>query len=411
MENLTVFISHKLQSRERAMDIAGALSAFGGDRVQVHYSGKYMAGINWRNQIEHDLTEASWLILLYEGPQAEWDWCLFETGFFSAKMKGSQTERLLICLHSPEHTVPSPLQAFNSVPATAARVQGLFRQIYVDKPWEISPNLFQQYAKLVDESINRVISAVRGTEKPRLFFCGPSFTIHVKIDQLDSLKDGKMPPDAYLTGDGGWETIFGKAANTVSGLWRDVIKGLQSPEPWIYPLAFMMWQAYDSQRVPYPSVGVRIKFEEGEDEFRVFRLSLQRGEMTGNEARFTFAAAAVVTPYEPAKNPQETSLYHLYNLAWFFRRRLLDRELTKLDSALLNRPRDDHEIQRVIRDIDNDFRTLLADAQVRGMEQQARVIESFVAPLREEVRKNLQEVWPPLHDELFAHLKVGLPAA
>jgi hypothetical protein len=56
-----------------------------------------------------------------------------------------------------------------------------------------------------------------------------------------------------------------------------------------------MWQAYDSQRVPYPSVGV--------------------------------------------------------------------------DSALLNKPRNDHELQKTIRDISNDFRTLLADAQVRGMER------------------------------------------
>jgi hypothetical protein len=411
MENLTIFISHKLQSRDRVTEIAGALSAFGGDRVQVHYSGKYMAGINWRNQIEHDLTEASWLILLYEGPQIEWDWCLFETGFFRAKMNESPTERLLICLHSPEHTVPSPLQAFNAVPATESRVEDLFRQIYVEKPWEIAPNLFQRNARLVNESINRIIAAVRGTEKPRLFFCGPSFTIHIKLDQLDILQDGKIPPDAYLTGDGGWETIFGKAAHTVSWLWRDVIRGLESPEPWIYPLAVLMWQALDSQRVPYPSVGVRIKFEEEDDEFRVFRLSLQRAEMTENEARFTFAAAALVTPYEPARNPNETALYHLYNLAWFFRRRLLDRELARLDSALLNKPRNNNEIQKIIREIDTDFRTLLADAQVRGMEQQSKVIESFDGPLREEVTKNLQEVWPPLHAELFANLSAGLPAA
>ena len=144
--------------------------------------------------------------------------------------------------------------------------------------------------------------------------------------------------------------------------------------------------------VPYPSVGVRIKFEEVDDEFRVFRLSLQRAEMTENEARFTFAAAKLVTPYEPARNPKETALYHLYNLAWFFRRRLLDRELTKLDSALLNKPRNNNEIQKIIREIDTDFRTLLAGAQVRGMEQQSGVIESFDGPSCDEVTRNIREV-------------------
>ncbi len=304
------------------------------------------------------------------------------------------------------------MQSFVSVPATEEKLEELFRQIYVEKPWQISPRLFDHSADLVAQNINRMISSVLGTEKPRFLFGGPSFVIHVKLGQIQGLKDGKIPPEAYLKGDGGWETIFGKPPNTVSWLWRDLIRGLESPEPWIYPLAVLMWQAYDSQRVPYPSLGVRIKFEpEADNEYRVYRLSLQRAEMTENEARFTFAAAAVVTPYEPAKNPKETSLYHLFNLAWFFRRRLLDRDLPKLDSVLRNKPRKDNEIQKVIREITNDFRTMLADAQVRGMEDQAAVIESFGPPMQEEVRKSLQEEWPPLYDELFLHIKEGLPSA
>ena len=113
-------------------------------------------------------------------------------------------------------------------------------------------------------------------------------------------------------------------------------------------------------------------------------------------------------PYEPAENRKETTLYHLYSLALFFRRQLLDRELPKLDSALLER--DDNEKQRIIGNISNDLRSLSADAQVRGMEPRA-VIESFDSPLREEVVKTFGEVWQPLHDELLTHLKVGLPAS
>ncbi len=411
-QRLVIFISHKLQSRDRATEIAGALSAFGRERILVHYSGNYTFGIDWREQIERDLTEASWLILLYEGPQVEYDWCLFETGFFRAQMNASQGDRRLICLHNPEHTVPNPLTAFTTLPATEKNLEDLYRDIYVNEPWKIYPKLFQENRVLVSKSIERIMSAVIGTEKPRLFFCCPSFTFHINVNQLNDLKGGNIPPDAYMTGAGGWETIFGKPANTVSWLWGDVIKGLQTPEPWIYPLAVMMWQAYDFKRVAYPSVGVRIKFEEGNaDEYRVCRLILERAEKTENEIRFTFCAAALVTPYEPAKNPKETNLYHLYNLAWFFRRRLLERELTTLDSALLNKPRDDAKLLKIIRDISNDFRTLLADAQVRGMEEQSKVIESFDPPLRDEVAKNLWEVWPPLNAELFSHIEAGLPAA
>jgi hypothetical protein len=412
MSDLAIFISHKLQSRDRAKEIAGALSAFGVHRIRMHYSGKYAAGINYRQQIETDLTAASWLILLYEGPQFEWDWCLFEIGFFTAKMQGSKKDPRLICLHSPEYQVPGPIENFNSLPATPEKLKDFFRQIYVEDPWKIYPNVFEENEALVDANIKRIVTAVHGIEKPRVLFASPSFAIHIKADQLAILQDGKIPPDADVSGEGGWEAIFGKPVPTESCKWRDVVKGLESPEPWIYPLATLMWNAYDLQRVQYPSVGVRIKFsDEDVNEYRVFRLCLHKVDVTGDTANFAFAAAAVVVPYEPANNPTETRLYHLYNLAWFFRRRLLERELTKLDYALLNRPRNKGGLEKIICEIGNDFRTMLADGQVRGMEEQAAVIQSFDSPLREEVMTKLYEEWPKLYDELLTNLKAGEPAA
>jgi hypothetical protein len=409
MNELVVFISHKLQSSDRARDIAVALSAFGGSRIRMHYSGKYEVGINYRQQIEKDLAQASWLILFYEGSQFEWDWCLYEIGFFTAKMRNSEKDHRLICLHDPEHEVPAPIQDFNSLPATARKLKDFFRQIYVDDPWKIYPDVFQENEDLVNTNIKKIIAAV---SKPPPRFAGPSFAIRIKLDQVEILKDGKIPPEADLMGQGGWEAIFGKPVTNVCYKWRDVVRELESPDPWIYPLAALMWQAYDGQRVEYPSVGVRIKFSsQYVDEYRVFRLSLQKVDLKGDEANFSFAAAAVVVPYEPASNPTETRLYHLYNLAWFFRRRLLERELSKLDSELLNMPRKQAEIEKIIHEISNDFRTMLADAQVRGMEQQAPVIQAFASPLREQVKTKLYEEWPTLYDELLANLNVGQSAA
>jgi hypothetical protein len=246
--------------------------------------------------------------------------------------------------------------------------------------------------------------------RPR--FASPSFAIHIKVDQLAKLKEGKIPPEADLSGDGGWELIFGKPVGTESWKWGDVVRELESPDPWISPLATLMWRAYDLQPVQYPSVGVRIKFVDQDfEEYRVFRVCLQEVDVIADTATFTFAAAAVVVPYEPAKNPKETRLYHLYNLAWFFRRRLLERELSKLEWELDNNPPNEENLRKIIREIGNDFTTLLADAQVRGMEQEAAVIQSFDSPLREEVRTKLFEEWPKLYSELLNQLKVGVPAA
>lgn len=232
------------------------------------------------------------------------------------------------------------------------------------------------------------------------------------MDQLKTLHEGQIPQEADVSGDGGWEAVFGAPVPTARCKWWDIVRRLESPEPWIYPLATLMWQAYDRQRIQYPSVGVRIKFaDEDVNEYRVFRFCLEKVDVTADEAHFAFAAAAIVVPYEPAHDPAETRLYHLFNLAWFFRRRLLERELAKLDFELLNKPSNQLELKKIIREIGSDFRTLLADAQVRGMEQQAAVIQSFDSPLREEVMPKLYEEWPKLYNELLGHLKVGESAA
>jgi hypothetical protein len=245
--------------------------------------------------------------------------------------------------------------------------------------------------------------------RPR--FARPSFAIHIKVDRLAILQEGKIPPEADLSGDG-VELIFGKPGDPKVSKWEDAVKRLESPEPWIYPLAILMWRAYDLQPVQYPSVGVRIKFVGLDfDEYRVFRVFLQEVDVIGDTAIFTFAAAAVVVPYEPANNPKETRLYHLYNLAWFFRRRLLERELSKLEWELDNNPPSEENLTKIIREIGNDFTTLLADAQVRGMEKEAAVIQCFDSPLREEVRTKLFQEWPKLYSELLNGLQVGVPAA
>lgn len=260
-----------------------------------------------------------------------------------------------------------------------------------------------------------------GAPEPCVHFTCPSFTIQIGVDRLPILKNGTIPPEAKLSGEGRWEEIFDLAVPAEDYEWQDVVTRLKSPEPWIYPLAILMWQAYERERIQYPSVGVRFKFaNQSDNDYRVFRLCLLKVTETAVkdkdgglkfQAAFNFSVAAVVVPYAPANNPKETALYHLFNLAWFFRRRLLERELIKLDVELRKKPLREEELRNIIDAIDNDFRTLLADAQVRGMEEEISVIEAFDSPLREKVMTTLFEEWPQLYSELRKHLDVGISAA
>jgi hypothetical protein len=87
---------------------------------------------------------------------------------------------------------------------------------------------------------------------------------------------------------------------------------------------------------------------------------------------------------------------------------LLERELTRLDFELLSRSPDEIQLKTVIDEISNDFRTLMADAQVRGMEKEAAVILSVDPVLQEEVKTKLFDEWPKLSGAaFFALLRSG----
>src|SRR5690349_16965854 len=100
-EGLCIFLSHKLGDSERnARRVAGDLAMFGGRSVSVLCSANFERGEEWEPKIREGLVKADWLILLYTGPTVEWDWCLYETGFFRALMEGhsEKSVRRLICL-------------------------------------------------------------------------------------------------------------------------------------------------------------------------------------------------------------------------------------------------------------------------------------------------------------------------
>jgi hypothetical protein len=119
---------------------------------------------------------------------------------------------------------------------------------------------------------------------------------------------------------------------------------------------------------------------------------------TDSERLASAVAAALEQAAVERHKTNETELYYLYNLARSFSRQLLDRELPKLDSALLER--DDSEKQRIIGNISNDLRILSAEA--RGMKPTGSIKSFNSSSLRELLS---------LHAELLTHLKVGLPAA
>lgn len=406
-EVLSIFISHKLGEFERkARKIAGALALFGGQNVTINYSGNFERGVEWEPKIREGLTKARWLILLYTGPNVDWDWCLYETGFFRALMEGGKSgisERRLICLHDPRHQVPAPLRGLVSVPATQEKVRELFEDIYVNEPWKLKPAIFRENDDAVKDAIQRVCDAIVGSGPKSNLQIAPLIMIHVKTSELDRLQKGVIPPGSAVTGEGIWETVFGKPEGTAGWTWHELTDGVKHISAWEYQLATMMAEAVNRRAVQYPSIGIRIAI--GEDA-NIYRIGLRRVAEYEDEFEFAFVLSRIRLPFEPAQDDRETMLYHLFNLAWHFRRRFVERYkeqmecLAELQDRYRREGRMDEfaaELDAAVRSLSIDLKALEADAQVRGLDRTVQIRSAFSIPeKRKKVNQLLNFDFPPL---------------
>ena len=141
-DELKIFISHKMPSDTTlANDIGSKLAVFAGQRVKVSHAGKFRVGEKWRPKLEQELDTANWLIYLHTDPDEDWQFCLYECGYFTGKRKPDDSERLLITFCRRQEQITAALKEFNALVITENEVVRLLKQIYKQAPWQISPDL------------------------------------------------------------------------------------------------------------------------------------------------------------------------------------------------------------------------------------------------------------------------------
>jgi hypothetical protein len=408
-EVLNIFLSHKLGHFEQnARRVAGALALFGGQNVRITYSANFERGEEWEPKIREGLAKANWLILLYTGPNVEWDWCLYETGFFRALMedgKSGKSERRLICLHDPRHPVPAPLRGLVSVPATEDKVLGLFEDIYRNEPWKLNPNIFTENDQAVTDAVHRVCEAsLFGAAPKSNLQIAPLINIRVKKSDLARLEEGAIPPSNPVTGEGIWEAVFGKPEGTAGWIWCELTEGVKHISAWEYQLATMMAEAIERRSVQYPSIAIRISI--GEDARNdIYRIGLRRVSEYEVDFEFAFVLSRIRLPFEPSEDDRETMLYHLFNLAWHFRRRFIEHykgemeNLSELQDRYQREGRLDEfaqELNAVVRSLSVDLKALEADAQVRGFDRTVPIRRAFPTTERQKLDQLLKFDFPPL---------------
>src|SRR5687768_5259046 len=138
-----IFLSHKVRDGAAAAEIKKfILAAFPSlrneqnqtDNIFLSSDGESIPkGTVWQVQIEKQLREADALLMLYTDPHQNWDWCLYEGGYFGGN-HFSDPAKLLYVLHPQTAPVPAPLKHRQTVPATRADVLSCLRSMLGTTP-------------------------------------------------------------------------------------------------------------------------------------------------------------------------------------------------------------------------------------------------------------------------------------
>jgi TIR domain len=118
------FLSHKTTDKVAAKGIADALKLIL-PKDQVFLSEEIGKAEDYRDAIRLALAQAEFFILLYSDPVADWSWCFYEAGAFSAGKPGAA--RPIFCLLPVGVEPPSPLANLQCIPATPEDIEQWIR--------------------------------------------------------------------------------------------------------------------------------------------------------------------------------------------------------------------------------------------------------------------------------------------
>jgi hypothetical protein len=125
-ETLRLFISHKTDDAGAAKEIADKLRSIGDGALGVFLSEELPLGVEWLPTLHKQLEKADRLLLLYTDPDQQWDWCLYESGFFKGRQAANGSRNLNV-FHDEEVAPPGPLQHFQNAPVSENHRDGVRR--------------------------------------------------------------------------------------------------------------------------------------------------------------------------------------------------------------------------------------------------------------------------------------------
>ncbi|MET7242253.1 hypothetical protein ABZT49_02690 [Methylobacterium sp. EM32] len=401
---LKIFISHKMPSDTTlASDIGGKLALYGGTLIEVKHAGLFRYGDKWREKIQEYLKDVDWLIFLYTDQDEDWGFCLFECGFFRATMENNPSKKLITLARHP-HQINDALKEFNAVPMTEEAVFKLLDEIYRKEPWNISKNLNDEVLKNTSKSITSYFTGFERVEAN--FDISPSVVIEFTFSDItkQELKNGRMPAETIIGGVKDWQKLFDREIDTGSWLWADLTSDWPFKDVYEYLISKMMYDAIE-KRAPK---GVMLR---GLNSTEVHRLTLRRYEkLAGSKYKFYFTAALLDLPFslsiQRAKE-QQTLLYHLVSLSWYFRRRVVDELYRKILEEKSSATQKKANVKHIYDDISYELMSIDSQAIIRGVSSPLTTREALGDSPEVNLMLDKLEDWYRLRSQLFEDMMSG----
>ncbi len=404
---LRIFISHKMPTDTAlAQQIGSRLALYGGNQIKVTHAGKFRYGENWRARIQKELDEAHWLIYMYTDQDEDWGFCLFECGYFRRTMESDDRKRLITFCRSQDQ-INGALEEFNAAVISEDTVARLLQEIYLKDGWKISPDLEPTTLK---GAAKEIVTAFTGNERVEANFdVATSVTMELILSDIAKadLKQNRVPSDVTVSGTKDWQRLFGRDLDTGGWQWRDLITDWPYAEIYEFLIAKMISEALEAQMPE----GILLR---GPEAHKLNRMTLRRYErIAGTKYRFHFTIAPFHLPFdlplEPGQKAKQTVLYHLVNLSWYFRQRIVDQLYNRLLEVLSMSHPDRATVKDLYDAIGTELMQISAQAVIRGLDN-FLILERALDPSDPETSTLLKRLktWRELRERIFSAMAEGV---
>jgi hypothetical protein len=394
---LRIFLSHKNKDEPIAQTIKGELESYAGQRLEIFMSEGMPFGENWSEAIHKALLEADWLFLLYTDPSADWDWCLYEAGFFAAKDK-----RRLVSLYRLGLDPPGPMQRWQSVRATEADWVKLLKELYGDPPRPGVPPINTKVAqneeklKTITEKILKVIGP-----KPIKKWYNNYLVVHLDREQKEEVKrTEEVPHNALIlaTDDQSLKMFDREEKSQGYWSWGELIRDLKAPDElgWIKNLGVLVRNAIEHKSIT-PCLPL---FDPPAVKNVIYRPVIYRIDRLPDDG-VKFKLNFVAIP--PEDDPRPLGDLGAISVLMTMTRRFLWGYVFKfqhtIDELRIKKASED-KIKNCLKDFDLVLQSLQAQAQSLGLFDRENILRAFAEKEEKDDINEMFNRWGIIREEL-----------